>query len=309
MDFDYKAIIGKFVIDPKIIKDIQDGKKFEGMTAQEIFGFKNDEIFGFYEVALRLHKMGLFQKAADSLYFLCLTIFTAPEFWLELSRNEEAIGHKNEAIAALSCSEALTPNLSSEAICQEVIRCCVETAHIDKAMTIVDIAMSLNKKYFEEVKRRLVVGSLASNRDYQPTQFLTEDEKRELYEERMGTGYLTLLLEIYLERQALPTITGWEDHVQKLNSIKGQPSLHCRFTQPKDPLLIGNRLMEGIYSQAYSLHEKGSYEDAEKHFRLLAVLNALESKYILGIAACGRLRQQKYYGVFEMIFNILNKLR
>lgn len=44
--------------------------------------------------------------------------------------------------------------------------------------------------------------------------------------------------------------------------------------------------MEGLYSQAYLLYNTGKYKDGLQVFRLLALLNPMESKFIMGLAAC-----------------------
>lgn len=55
---------------------------------------------------------------------------------------------------------------------------------------------------------------------------------------------------------------------------------------PKDLLGINEAMMEGIYGQAYRLYNTGKYRDACQLFRLLIMLNASESKYTMGLAAC-----------------------
>lgn len=55
---------------------------------------------------------------------------------------------------------------------------------------------------------------------------------------------------------------------------------------PKDILGINDAMMEGIYGQAYRLYNTGKYKDAMQLFRLLIMLNASETKYTMGLAAC-----------------------
>lgn len=54
----------------------------------------------------------------------------------------------------------------------------------------------------------------------------------------------------------------------------------------KDSLGIPDETIEGIYGQAYLLYNTGKYRDASELFRLLIMLNSLESKYMMGLAAC-----------------------
>jgi len=55
---------------------------------------------------------------------------------------------------------------------------------------------------------------------------------------------------------------------------------------PKDAAGISNKLLEGIYAQAYRLYNTGKYIEATHLFRLLILLDPNESKYVLGLAAC-----------------------
>lgn len=55
---------------------------------------------------------------------------------------------------------------------------------------------------------------------------------------------------------------------------------------PKDMLKLSDQYVEGIYGQAYRLYNTGKYVEAGKLFQLLIMINALEPKYLLGLAAC-----------------------
>lgn len=55
---------------------------------------------------------------------------------------------------------------------------------------------------------------------------------------------------------------------------------------PKDMLKLSDQYVEGIYGQAYRLYNTGKYVEAGKLFQLLIMINSLEPKYLLGLAAC-----------------------
>lgn len=55
---------------------------------------------------------------------------------------------------------------------------------------------------------------------------------------------------------------------------------------PKQVLKFSDQTMEAIYGQAYNLYNQGKYKDASYIFRLLMMLDYLNSKYSLGLAAC-----------------------
>lgn len=54
----------------------------------------------------------------------------------------------------------------------------------------------------------------------------------------------------------------------------------------KDLFGLGDAMVEGIYGQAYRLYNTGKYRDACQLFRLLIMLDAMEPKYRMGMAAC-----------------------
>lgn len=55
---------------------------------------------------------------------------------------------------------------------------------------------------------------------------------------------------------------------------------------PQDSLGISRNVLESIYAQAYRLYNTGKYIDATHLFRMLIMMNAMEPKYQLGLAAC-----------------------
>jgi type III secretion system low calcium response chaperone LcrH/SycD len=55
---------------------------------------------------------------------------------------------------------------------------------------------------------------------------------------------------------------------------------------PKEAMGISNSYLENIYAQAYRLYNTGKYTEAAHLFRILIMFNAMEPKYMLGLAAC-----------------------
>jgi len=54
----------------------------------------------------------------------------------------------------------------------------------------------------------------------------------------------------------------------------------------KDAMGLSDEMLEGIYTFAYRLYTLGKYDESLQMFRLLIMLNPMESKYTLGLAAC-----------------------
>lgn len=63
---------------------------------------------------------------------------------------------------------------------------------------------------------------------------------------------------------------------------------------PKDAMGVSNSYLENVYAQAYRLYNTGKYSEAAHMFRILIMLNAMEPKYILGLAACFHMLKEYY---------------
>lgn len=55
---------------------------------------------------------------------------------------------------------------------------------------------------------------------------------------------------------------------------------------PKEAMGMDSSYLENVYSQAYRLYNTGKYNEAAHLFRILIMFNAMEPKYMLGLAAC-----------------------
>jgi type III secretion system low calcium response chaperone LcrH/SycD len=49
---------------------------------------------------------------------------------------------------------------------------------------------------------------------------------------------------------------------------------------------INSNILENVYAQAYRLYNTGKYIEAAHLFRILIMMNVMEPKYLLGLAAC-----------------------
>lgn len=75
---------------------------------------------------------------------------------------------------------------------------------------------------------------------------------------------------------------------------------------PKDLLGFSDQMVEGIYGQAYRLYNSGNYKDAIHVFQLLVMINSMEAKYCLGLAACYHM--QKDYKTSADLYMMCNVL-
>lgn len=57
-------------------------------------------------------------------------------------------------------------------------------------------------------------------------------------------------------------------------------------SSPQDALGLDKSILDSVYAQAYRLYNTGKYEEAIQQFRILIMMNSMETKYILALAAC-----------------------
>lgn len=75
---------------------------------------------------------------------------------------------------------------------------------------------------------------------------------------------------------------------------------------PKDAMGLDEAAIEGIYGHAYRLYNAGKYKDSQLLFRLLITLDPMESKFMMGSAACFHMLQEfshaaSLYAIASMI--------
>ncbi len=61
---------------------------------------------------------------------------------------------------------------------------------------------------------------------------------------------------------------------------------------PKDALGVGDKKTEELYAEAYRLYNNGRYEKAQKLFSTLILLNAIDPRFIFGLAACMHMKKE-----------------
>jgi type III secretion system low calcium response chaperone LcrH/SycD len=66
---------------------------------------------------------------------------------------------------------------------------------------------------------------------------------------------------------------------------------------PKDAMGLTSGYLENIYAQAYRLYNTGKYTEATHLFRILVMLNAMEPKYMLGLAACFHMLKEYFNAI------------
>lgn len=66
---------------------------------------------------------------------------------------------------------------------------------------------------------------------------------------------------------------------------------------PKDAMNMDEQMLEGIYGQAYRLYNTGKYSESASIFRLLMMINSMEAKYTMGLAACYHMVKEYKFAV------------
>ena len=79
-----------------------------------------------------------------------------------------------------------------------------------------------------------------------------------------------------------------ENQQEKLDKALGElgSKMLKQGMSPKDAMGVNDTYLENVYAQAYRLYNTGKYAEATHLFRILIMLNAMEPKYMLGLAAC-----------------------
>lgn len=78
-----------------------------------------------------------------------------------------------------------------------------------------------------------------------------------------------------------------KQHHEKLNEAFGDLAnkMLKEGVSPKEAMGVSQSYLENIYAQAYRLYNTGKYPEAIHLFRILIMFNAMEPKYMLGLAA------------------------
>ena len=88
-----------------------------------------------------------------------------------------------------------------------------------------------------------------------------------------------------MKKEALNSGEKQEEKIDKALGELGNKMLK-QGVLPKDAMGVSDSYLENVYAQAYRLYNTGKYVEATHLFRILIMLNAMEPKYMLGLAAC-----------------------
>lgn len=119
-----------------------------------IFGFREDAVMYFYEIACKLYDNQKFEDASNAFYFLCFIKPNVSIFWLEFARCEVTNHHPKEA----AYSYQLACNLDEEnpLVYIEAIRELIKINEVDDAKVIFNDACEVahshqNDQSFKEL--------------------------------------------------------------------------------------------------------------------------------------------------------------
>lgn len=60
----------------------------------------------------------------------------------------------------------------------------------------------------------------------------------------------------------------------------------------KDALNVSDQTIEYLYSQAYQLYKMGKFKESSRYFHMLYLLNGLDPRFSMGIAACHHMQKE-----------------
>jgi type III secretion system low calcium response chaperone LcrH/SycD len=89
-------------------------------------------------------------------------------------------------------------------------------------------------------------------------------------------------------RETKETFRSAEKQGEKFDKAFGEiaDKMMMQGISPKEAMNLSPSYLENIYAQAYRLYNTGKYAEAAHLFRILIMFNAMEPKYMLGLAAC-----------------------
>jgi type III secretion system low calcium response chaperone LcrH/SycD len=102
-----------------------------------------------------------------------------------------------------------------------------------------------------------------------------------------------------VKERVLQETFGVGENFKKLDNALGEigNKMFRQGVAPKDALELNSVYLENLYAQAYRLYNTGKYSEASHLFRILIMLNAMEPKYSLGLAACFHMLKEYYNAI------------
>lgn len=85
--------------------------------------------------------------------------------------------------------------------------------------------------------------------------------------------------------EALHLLMSKEEKIEQAFAELG-PKLTKQGMTTQEATGMDPQFLESLYAQAYRLYNTGKYIDSAHMFRTLILMNSMESKYVLGLAAC-----------------------
>lgn len=137
-------IDSKYLISEQAMNVVRDGKALQeklnqGETYQQILGFSDDAVLGFYDVAKELMNQQRYGDAADAFFFLTQLAPQVKAFWLGMARSERLNNRLEEAIGLYLCVIAMEE--ADKSIFMESVRCCLAAGKKEEALQILDVAL------------------------------------------------------------------------------------------------------------------------------------------------------------------------
>lgn len=78
---------------------------------------------------------------------------------------------------------------------------------------------------------------------------------------------------------------------EKREKLRGFAKSLVEGQSPQEAIGLSPEYVEGMYSFAYRLYTTGKYEQAAQLFRMLVLLNPMESRFLLGLAAAYHMKK------------------
>ena len=159
----------KYLIRPEVLRSLDDHNSVVtkltcGMTCQQVLGFSDEAILGFYEAAQRLLEKQKYDDAADAFFFLTQMAPAVKAFWIGLGHSERLRGQNEPAAVAYMMAIGLDQGDKDSYIL--AVRTWLDAGNLDKALQVLDVALQYTSQRKDDLAARELEQVALSCRDW-----------------------------------------------------------------------------------------------------------------------------------------------
>lgn len=147
----------KYLIRTEVLRSLDDHNSVVtkltcGMTCQQVLGFSDEAILGFYEAAQRLLEKQRYDDAADAFFFLTQMAPAVKAFWIGLGHSERLRGQHESAGVAYMMAIGLDQGDKDSYIL--AVRTWLDAGNLEKALQVLDVALKYASQRKDDLAAR-----------------------------------------------------------------------------------------------------------------------------------------------------------